>query len=112
MICAGGLLWSPYNFAYFWPVVPLTCFSWLYIKRRYLAFWAKYNYVLAASWMAAIALAAIVIFFALEIPNGGEAIVWWGNEVSYTGCEDVACRRMEVPDVGYFGPEPGSGTYI
>ncbi len=110
MICAGGLLWSPYTFANFWPVVPLTMFSWLYIKRRHLAFWAKYNYVLAAAWMAAIALAAIVIFFALEIPN--VAIDWWGNTAPYEGCESVACRSLQVPDIGYFGPEPGSGVFI
>ena len=109
MICAGGLLWSPYNLAYYWPVVPLTCLSWLYIKKRYLAFWSKYNYVLAASWMAGIALAAIVIFFGLEIP--AVSIDWWGNTVSYTGCEDTACTRLEVPDIGYFGPAPGSGLF-
>lgn len=110
MICAGGLLWSPYNFANFWPVVIITCFSWLYIKKRYLAFWSKYNYVLAAAWMAGIAIAAIVIFFALEIPD--VSIDWWGNNAPFEGCEGKACPRLEVPDIGYFGPAPGSGTFI
>lgn len=111
MICAGGLLWSPFTFANFWPVVPLTCFSWLYIKPRYLAFWSKYNYVLAAAWMAGIALAAIVIFFALEIPN--VQITWWGNTAPYEGCEgEMVCTRLPIPDIGYFGAAPGSGVFI
>ncbi|KAK4688058.1 hypothetical protein P7C73_g2058, partial [Tremellales sp. Uapishka_1] len=111
MICAGGLLWSPYNFANYWPVVILTYISWIYVKRRYLAFWAKYNYVLAAAWMTGIAISAIIIFFGLEIP--AVSIDWWGNNVSYEGCEGAGgCPRLAVPDVGYFGPAPGSGTYI
>lgn len=59
--------------------------------------------------MTGIALAAIVIFFALEIPN--VEIDWWGNDVSYLGCEGSACRRFEIPDVGYFGPEPGTDSF-
>nr|XP_031859239.1 OPT family small oligopeptide transporter [Kwoniella shandongensis]KAA5526311.1 OPT family small oligopeptide transporter [Kwoniella shandongensis] len=110
MICAGGLLWAPYNYANFLPAVYITCFSWLYIKKRYLAFWSKYNYVLAAAWMTAIALAAIVIFFGLQIP--AIELDWWGNSAYAQGCEGVACPRLEVPEVGYFGPEPGSGTFI
>jgi hypothetical protein len=112
MICSGGLLWSPYNFANYWPVVVITCISWLYIKKRYLAFWSKYNYVLAAAWMAAIALCAIVIFFALQIPD--VELTWWGNSpMGDDACENIGgCPRFAVPDVGYFGSEPGSGTFI
>ncbi|ORY23933.1 OPT oligopeptide transporter protein-domain-containing protein [Naematelia encephala] len=106
MICGGGLLWSPYNFSYYWPTVIITYLSWGIVKKRYLAFWAKYNYVLAAAWMAAIAVAAIIIFFGLDIP--GIEIDWWGNNVSYEGCEGSACVRLEVPEVGYFGPPPGT----
>nr|WVH01952.1 OPT oligopeptide transporter protein [Naematelia aurantialba] len=106
MICAGALQWSPYNFSYYWPTVMLTWVSWVYVKRRYLAFWSKYNYVLAAAWMAAIAIAAIVIFFALDIP--GVELDWWGNDVSYLGCEGTACTRLPIPDSGYFGPDPGT----
>ncbi|KAL7421661.1 hypothetical protein Q5752_003430 [Cryptotrichosporon argae] len=106
MICAGALNWAPYNFMYFWPTVPLTLVSWVYVKRRYLAFWSKYNYVLAAAWSAGIAVAAVVIFFAVEIP--GVELDWWGNDVSFQGCEDSACVRFEIPDIGYFGPAPGT----
>jgi len=105
MICSGNLLWAPYNLSYFWPMVMMTIISWQWIKPRYLAFWSRYNYVLAASWTAAIAIAAIVIFFGLQIPD--VSIDWWGNNAD-TGCEAKACPRLHVPDGGYFGGAPGT----
>ena len=109
MICAGGLLWAPYNFGNFWPIVPITWLSWIYVKKRYLAFWSKYNFVLAAAWMAGIAISAIVIFFALEIP--GVEIDWWGNTTSFNGCEGAACRRLHIPKIGYFGSAPNTNSF-
>ena len=108
MIAAGPANWgSPYNFSYFWPNVMVAVFSFQYIRKKYTAFWAKYNYVIAASFPAGIAVAALVIFFGLELPAGGLAIDWWGNSVSYEGCEGSACTRFPIPDKGYFGPDPG-----
>ncbi|WVQ95348.1 OPT family small oligopeptide transporter [Kwoniella sp. CBS 9459] len=106
MICYGGINWAPYNMSYMWPSVPLACVSWLWVKKRHLAFWSKYNFVLAAAWQCGIAIAAVVIFFAVSIPD--VSITWWGNTVSYQGCEDTACRRLAIPDNGFFGPAPGS----
>ncbi|WVW80593.1 OPT family small oligopeptide transporter [Kwoniella bestiolae CBS 10118] len=106
MLCYGGLNWAPYNLSYLWPSVPLASFSWFYLRKRYLAFWSKYNFVLAAAWQCGIAIAAIVIFFAIQLP--AVEVNWWGNTVSYQGCEDVACRRLPIPDIGYFGPAPGN----
>ncbi|KAK4209924.1 OPT oligopeptide transporter protein-domain-containing protein [Rhypophila decipiens] len=40
----GGLTWSPRTLAYVWPGVPVAAFSWLYLKKRFLPFWSKYNY--------------------------------------------------------------------
>lgn len=37
----GGCIWNPLNLTYIWPAVPIACFSWLFVKVRYLAFWAK-----------------------------------------------------------------------
>jgi hypothetical protein len=41
MICVGGLSWAPYNLMYMWPSVPLAAASWLWLKKRHLAFWSK-----------------------------------------------------------------------
>ena len=61
--------------------------------------------MLAAAWTSGIAIAAIIIFFGLAIPE--VTIDWWGNDVSYQGCEDVACPRLTLPKGTYFGPDPG-----
>jgi hypothetical protein len=112
MIAAGPSNWgSPYNFSYYWPNVMVAWFSFQFIRKRYMAFWAKYNYVIAAAFPAGIALAALVIFFCLQIPKGGLAIEWWGNDVVYQGCEGTACVRFEIPEKGYFGPDPNTNSF-
>jgi OPT family oligopeptide transporter len=63
----GGLYWAPYNISWVWPSVPIGYFSWVYVRKRNLAFWAKYNYVLSAAFSAGIALAGVIIFFAVGV---------------------------------------------
>lgn len=113
MICAGPATWgSPYNMSYYIGNVYVVLISFQWLRKRYTAFWAKYNYVVAASFPAAIAVCSIVIFFALEIPNGGYSIEWWGNDVVGLGCEGLGgCPRLDIPEVGYFGDAPGSGLF-
>ncbi|KAK3387931.1 OPT oligopeptide transporter protein-domain-containing protein [Podospora didyma] len=41
VMMAGALGWAPYNLAYIWPAVPVSAFSWLFLKKRFLGFWAK-----------------------------------------------------------------------
>lgn len=62
---ANPLLFQ-YNIAYIWPAVLPAYISMKYLRSRYLAFWAKYNYVLSAALSAAIAIAGVVIFFAVS----------------------------------------------
>lgn len=104
MICAGSLMWAPYNFGYFIPTVYLSLFSWQYLKKKHLDFWSRYNYIIAGAWVAAIAIAAIVIFFGVQIPE--KSIDWWGNDAQ-SGCNAKACVRFTLPEGEYFGPEPG-----
>lgn len=111
MIAAGPSTWgSPYNFSFFVGNVYVTWFSFQFIRKRYLGFWAKYNYVIAAAFPAGIAISTIVIFFALEIPKGGNLQpVWWGLTVTGDGCEGSGCvRYTDLPAVGYFGGAPGT----
>lgn len=46
----GALNWAPYSFSYAWPSVPIAWLSWVYVRKRYLAFWSKYNFVLSAAF--------------------------------------------------------------
>ena len=112
MIPAGPALWgSPYNLGNFFPNVPVVWFSWQYLRRKYPGFWKKYNFVVAAAFPAGIAVSAVVIFFALQLPKGGFSIDWWGNTVVGQGC-DGGCPLIEIPEIGYFGDAPGSGKFI
>ncbi|KAF4454414.1 hypothetical protein F53441_3040 [Fusarium austroafricanum] len=105
VIFSGGHIWSPYNLAYVWPAVIPGWISWVVVRKRYLAFWSKYNYVLSAAWQTGIALSAVVIFFAVSYH--GLAIDWIGNSAN-SGCEAETCTRLKVANGTIFGPQPGS----
>ncbi|KAJ7489558.1 small oligopeptide transporter, partial [Mycena latifolia] len=69
--------------------VPWATFGFIFqylIRRKYFAYWTKYNYVLSAALDAGTAVGVILVFFCLQYPlNGsiGEKTVlrWWGNKV-------------------------------
>lgn len=124
VMMTGGLSWAPYNLAYMWPAVPVSAFSWLYLKKRYLALWSKvclvpsrvvsdanvccvqYNFVTSAAFSCAIALSGVLIFFAVQLPE--VEVSWWGNNVPYEGCDGRNnCTLMKVPEGEYIGPRIG-----
>ncbi|KAL3478476.1 OPT oligopeptide transporter protein-domain-containing protein [Aspergillus californicus] len=105
MFLNGGVHWSPYNIAYMWPALLPAYISMSYLRTRYLAFWAKYNYVLSAAFSTGIALAGVIIFFAVSY--NGYSIDWWGNDPE-SGCEAESCTRLTLPAGEYFGPRIGN----
>ncbi|KIY50159.1 OPT-domain-containing protein [Fistulina hepatica ATCC 64428] len=105
VLLAGALVWAPYNLQNIWPAVPVAWFFNFYVKKRYLGWWSKYNYITSGAFNSAIALSAIVIFFALQWPN--VTISWSGNDRPYEGCDNDECPRLSIPAVGYFGPGVG-----
>lgn len=107
VIFSGGHMWSPYNLGYVWPAVLPGWLSWVYIRKRYLAFWGKYNYVLSAAFSTGIAISAVVIFFAVSYH--GANIDWIGNDPD-RGCEAESCTLLTLAEGEYFGPR--IGTYV
>ncbi|KAM0748121.1 OPT oligopeptide transporter [Meredithblackwellia eburnea MCA 4105] len=102
----GPLTLSPYGNNMFVNAVWVALIVNGYIKRKYLAWWMKCNYVGSTALNAALALGGIVWYFILQYhdktPN------WWGNTVSYTGCDSPsACTRLKLPEQGFFGPASG-----
>ena len=85
--------------------MPIGWYSWVYLKRHYLGFWSKYNFVLSASFSSAIAIAAIFIFFCFQLPE--IELPWWGNDVVGYVCEGDPCTLKTVADGEYFGPRIG-----
>lgn len=105
----GGVYWVPYNISFMWAAVPPAALSWLYVRKRFLGWWSKYNFVLSAAFACGIAISALTQFFALAY-NGYE-ISWWGNDVVRSHCEDptnVACRLKQLAKGEFFGPAPGT----
>ncbi|XWX02244.1 hypothetical protein V2A60_010279 [Cordyceps javanica] len=104
ILISGAISWAPYNLTYIWPAVPVAAFSWLFVRRNYLAFWSKYNYVLSAAFAAGVALSAVVQFFGLAFT--GIEINWWGNNIVGQGCEGVACPLKPLHSGQWFAPKP------
>lgn len=45
IILTGGISWAPYNLSFIWPAVPIAMASFMYVKKRCLAFWSKVRVV-------------------------------------------------------------------
>lgn len=108
LIIGGFLGFAPYNLSYYTPGLYLAYAFMIYIKKRYLAWWQKYTYVLSTALGAGIAFSSIIIFFSVMYHDKG--IEWWGNTVMYQGYELDESGGMnatlEAPD-DYFGPRKG-----
>ncbi|CAE6449591.1 unnamed protein product [Rhizoctonia solani] len=102
---AGGLNWAPYNLSHTWPAVVIGYIFQVHIRKRYLGWWQKYNYVLTSSLTCGVAIAAVVTFFALQW--SGVEIDWRGNSIVSEGCDGKGCPLLPVPEKGYWGPGPG-----
>jgi hypothetical protein len=78
-----------------------------FIKRRFFAWWTKYNYILAAALDTGLALSGIVIFFCISYP-GATFPDWWGNNVYLNTADAQGVPYKAMPSVGYFGPTNGT----
>ncbi|KAL4894959.1 OPT oligopeptide transporter protein-domain-containing protein [Aspergillus ambiguus] len=90
-----------------WAIVNFTFNH--FIKRRFFAWWTKYNYVLAAALDTGFALSGIVIFFCITYP-GAVFPDWWGNTVYLNTADAEGKAWKAIPEVGYFGPPNGTWT--
>ncbi|KAK9460481.1 OPT oligopeptide transporter protein-domain-containing protein [Lipomyces oligophaga] len=105
MSLAGMSLWnSGYNMSYYTPGMEISFVFMYYIRRRYLAWWTKYNFVLAAGLSAGVALCAILVFVCLQVTN--VSITWWGRTVSGAGVDGgtYSAVKFTVADGETFGP--------
>ncbi|KAJ6549825.1 OPT-domain-containing protein [Mycena capillaripes] len=105
VLITGGLIWAPGNMANVWPAVPVAYFFNVFVKKRYLAWWSKYNYITTTAFSSAIAISAVVIFFALQWP--AVEINWSGNIRPFSGCDGDGCPLFPIPESGTFGPIVG-----
>ncbi|KAK9364971.1 OPT oligopeptide transporter protein-domain-containing protein [Lipomyces kononenkoae] len=107
LLCNGVARWSnSYNLSYYTPGVYLSVAFMYYIRRRYLPWWSKYNYILTSALSTGVALSGVVIFLAVQYKP--RPLTWWGTTVSRAGIDggDTA-SLLEVPKEG-FGIPVGS----
>lgn len=108
LIIGGFLNFAPYNLGYFTPGLIASYFFMFFIRRRFFAWWSKYNYVLSGGLQAGVAFGAVIIFFAVQYHE--KDIDWWGNDVMYEGLDGVGPALLDVASnepEGYFGPRIG-----
>lgn len=83
-----------------WGVVGLA-FN-LVIKRRYRAWWSKYNYLLSAALDSALAITTFLVFFCLTYP--GVTLDWWGNNIASMTADGQEVALDTVAEGETFGP--------
>ncbi|KAK9463202.1 OPT oligopeptide transporter protein-domain-containing protein [Lipomyces oligophaga] len=105
----GTITWGgTYNLSYYIGGAYFSFFFMYLIRRRYTAWWTKYNYVLTSGLSAGVAFSGIIIFAALQYPQ--IKLSWWGNNVYAAGVDYARDASIyEIPEGG-FGPEVGSFT--
>ncbi|OJJ50226.1 hypothetical protein ASPZODRAFT_149604 [Penicilliopsis zonata CBS 506.65] len=84
-----------------WAVVGLT-FGWL-IRKRWHAWWSKYNFVLSTALDSSVSIAGVVIFFAIYYSGVSSKFSWWGTTVYEDTCDYKGCSYLPIPDSGTFG---------
>lgn len=97
----GAASWAPWNLSFVWPATVIGFIFNFYIKRQHLEWWQKYAYIMTTAFAAAIAISAIVIFWAVQYHD--RSITWWGNTVSFSGVDGGAetaplCVLKTLPD--------------
>ncbi|KAM3421973.1 hypothetical protein BST61_g2350 [Cercospora zeina] len=81
-----------------------------YIKSKAFAWWAKYNYILAAALDFGTAFAAIIIFFAVVSYPGYSFPDWWGNTVFLYTADSRGEAWKAMPPAVYLDRQMGHGA--
>lgn len=109
LVLGGFHHFAPYNLLYHTGGLYLLYALMHFLKKRYTAWWEKYNYVFSGAMSAGVAFSSIVIFFSVQLHD--RSILWWGNNVVHQGWEARLTGQWNAteraPD-GYFGPRKGS----
>lgn len=80
-----------------WFVVVIT-FNFI-IHRNYPVWWRKYNMILAAALDCGVAIAAIIIYFAISYTGASYNYTWWGTTVASSSCDSKGCPYKPLTDI-------------
>lgn len=85
IILGGFLSYAPYNLLYYTGGLYLSYIFMYHIKRHYILWWEKYNYILTSALSAGVAFSALALYFTVQY--NGHDLDWWGNRLSTLGIE-------------------------
>lgn len=75
-----------------WAIVGLL--FGLLVKRRQSVWWRRYNFVLSSALDCSVAIAGIVIFFALFYTGASKNFKWWGTDVHKVSLYCLICKVL------------------
>ncbi|TDZ40697.1 Sexual differentiation process protein isp4 [Colletotrichum trifolii] len=78
-----------------WAIVGLV--FGLFFKSRHKTWWRRYNFVLSSALDCSVAIAGIVIFFALFYTGASKNFKWWGTDVYKNTCDWNSCSYLTRP---------------
>ncbi|KAJ7098330.1 OPT oligopeptide transporter [Mycena epipterygia] len=103
-VFCGGVAAIPAASAYYYAAWALAGFVInYYVRRRHFRWWFRHAYILSAALDAGLALALVVMFFAVEYPRGGITLNWIGNTIWQTTADAMGLPLFTSP-TGTFGP--------
>ncbi|RSM05365.1 hypothetical protein CDV31_009603 [Fusarium ambrosium] len=73
------------------------------IKRRKESWWRRFNFVLSSALDCSVAIAGILIFFAIFYTGASKHLSWWGTNVYKNTCDWDGCPYMSVEAGKTFG---------
>ncbi|THG97839.1 hypothetical protein EW026_g4252 [Hermanssonia centrifuga] len=92
------------------PATGINYSSWIsvafvfqyWIRRKHLAWWAKFNYVTSAALDIGTLLSLLFIFFTLQFPKGGKIqLHWWGNTIWQNTADTQGLPLLQTPVEGF-----------
>lgn len=74
-----------------------------FIHRKRPQWWRKYNLILASALDCGVAIAAIIVYFAVTYTGGGSHYKWWATEVTSSSCDSKGCpykpsKNIKLPN--------------
>ncbi|EKG16222.1 Oligopeptide transporter OPT superfamily [Macrophomina phaseolina MS6] len=84
-----------------WAAVGLL--SGVIIKQRARKWWRRYNFVLSSALDCSVAIAGVVIFFAVFYTGASKDFSWWGTNVYKNTCDWKACPYRSLGSGETFG---------
>ncbi|XBW37488.1 hypothetical protein QEN19_003069 [Hanseniaspora menglaensis] len=74
-----------------------------FIHKKHKGWWKRYNLVSAVGLDCGVAIAVIIVYFAVQYPGGVSKYSWWATTVANSSCDKTGCpykpaKGMTKPD--------------